>query len=56
MIPRAALAVCALALLVDGERTNRIAVIFDETGSLAALGAPAWRGARPARGVKKLRA
>ncbi|NBX37745.1 MAG: hypothetical protein EBR10_11115 [Planctomycetes bacterium] len=41
MIPRVVLAVCALALLVNCERTDRIAVIFDETGSQAALGT-AW--------------
>ena len=46
MIPRVVLAVCALALLVNCERTDRIAVIFDETGSQAALGTPAWKGAQ----------
>lgn len=46
MTPRICLAVCALALLVNCERSNRIAVIFDETGSQAALGTPAWKGAQ----------
>jgi len=46
MIQRLGIVACALALAAGCERSNRIAVIFDETGSQAALGTPAWKGAQ----------
>lgn len=46
MIQRFGIVAFALALAAGCERSNRIAVIFDETGSQAALGTPAWKGAQ----------
>ena len=46
MIQRLGIVACALAFATGCERSNRIAVIFDETGSQAALGTPAWKGAQ----------
>ena len=46
MIQRLGIVACALALAAGCERSNRIAVIVDETGSQAALGTPAWKGAQ----------
>ncbi|MBM4052831.1 MAG: amino acid ABC transporter substrate-binding protein [Planctomycetes bacterium] len=46
MIQRLGIVACALAFAAGCERSNRIAVIFDETGSQAALGTPAWKGAQ----------
>jgi branched-chain amino acid transport system substrate-binding protein len=46
MIQRLGIVACVLAVAVGCERANRIAVIFDETGSQAALGTPAWKGAQ----------
>ena len=46
MLQRLGIVACTVALAAGCERSNRIAVIFDETGSQAALGTPAWKGAQ----------